>query len=185
MDDEQRKYFADMMATMEGVASDARAAASTSRETQATVRKLDARVGNVEGAVTVLQKHVFGSDPPPSPPVRPLAESVGDHEGEIATLEGQVIAARAEIKTAVEKIDALAARPETAQVVIAAMKDAAEKPAVQRLGTAMAGLLLVAIAVLTASLQQRMAHLEEKPATVQPAPTVYIPLPVGPDGGAK
>ncbi len=97
MDDEQRKYFADLMATMEGVASDARAAASTSRETQATVRKLDARIGAVEGNVAVLQKHVFGSDPPPAPPVRPLSESVSEHGGDIAHLSGQIIAARAEL----------------------------------------------------------------------------------------
>lgn len=97
MDDEQRKYFADLMATMEGVASDARAAASTSRETANAVRKLDGRVAAVEGSVAVLQKHVFGSDPPPSPPTRPMAESIGEHDGEIAHLSGQVIAARAEL----------------------------------------------------------------------------------------
>lgn len=90
MDDELRKHFADLMATMEGVASDARAAASTSRETAATVRKLDGRVG-------VLERHVFGSEPPPSPPLRPMSESVSEQAGDIAELSGQLIAVKAEI----------------------------------------------------------------------------------------
>ncbi len=105
MDDELRKHFADLMATMEGVASDARAAASTSRETAATVRKLDSRVGVVEGQVQVLHKHVFGSEPPPPSPMRPIAESVGDHEGDLATLAGQMIAAHAKIDRVEEKTD--------------------------------------------------------------------------------
>ncbi len=97
MDDELRKHFADLMATMEGVASDARAAASTSRETAATVRKLDSRV-------IVLEKHVFGSDPPP-PPTRPMAESLTEHDGDIAQLAGQLIAVRAELSEQSRKMN--------------------------------------------------------------------------------
>lgn len=90
MDDEQRKYFAELMATMEGVASDARAAASTSRETAATVRKLDSRVG-------ILERHVFGSEPPPDQG-DPVVRTLTDHDNNIATLTGQIIATRAELK---------------------------------------------------------------------------------------
>lgn len=107
MDDEQRKYFGELLSTMEGVASDARAAASTSRETAATVRKLDARVGVVEGQVAVLHTHVFGKPPTSEPPapMRPIAESVNEHGGEIATLTGQVLAVAARVETIVAETE--------------------------------------------------------------------------------
>ncbi len=98
MDDELRKHFADLMSSMEGVASDARAAASTSRETASVVRKLD-------GRVTVLEKHVFGSDPPPPPPARPMAESIGEHDGDIAEVRGELIAVRAELEKQSSKMN--------------------------------------------------------------------------------
>lgn len=105
MDDEQRKYFAEMMGMMEGVSSDARAAASTSRETAATVRKLDSRIGAVEGNVAVLQKHVFGSTPPPAPPTRPMAASIGEHDGDIAEVKGQLMAVQSELEKQSKKMN--------------------------------------------------------------------------------
>lgn len=187
MDDEQRKYFASMMAQLEGVASDARAAASTSRETAATVRKLDQRVGAVEGHVEILHKHVFGKPPtssnPPAMPARPLSESIGDHDSEIATLAGQVIATRSEI--AEVKSDVAAVKSQNSEQ-LEILFTLAKHPTVRKLGMAFAGLSLMIMTYAGLRLQAAITKLEATPPTtvqVQPAPTVYVR--VLPDGGVQ
>ncbi len=52
---------------------------------------------------------------------------------------------------------------DTAGKVIAAMKDAAKVPAVQRIGSALGALLLLAIAILTARAQLVLNDLEKRP----------------------
>jgi hypothetical protein len=178
MDDEQRQYFATLMGTMEGVASDARSAASTSRETAAGLRRMDQRVGIIEGHVTVMHTHLFGkpptSDPPPA--TRPLAESVTEHDGNIAQLTGQVIALTAKV----EKVD------EKQDTQIELLGTLAKHPTVQKIAGALATLALLGIGYATLRVQQAVSKLEERPAVVQPAPTVYLPAPaVNFDGGVR
>lgn len=84
------------------------------------------------------------------------------------------------------KVEAIAAKPDAADVVIAEMKEMAKRPAVQKLGAALVPVLLTAIGLLGLKLQQQVTKLEEKPVVVQPvqpAPTVYVTVPA--DGGAK
>lgn len=104
MDDEQRKYFATISDQLSTVAGDVRLNTQITRETQATVRSLDSRIGLVEGNVVVLQRHVFGSKPPPAPPVRPMAHSVTEHDGDIAEVKGELLAVRAELAAQSEKM---------------------------------------------------------------------------------
>jgi hypothetical protein len=138
MDDEQRKYFADMMATMHGVSADARASAAASYEALQVARRVESRVAVVEGNVQILQKHVFGSDPPPSPPMRPMAESIGEHDGDIAQLAGQVIAVNA-------KVEQLTQMQEKQTAILARLDKSAANPMVRRvayvLGLAILGWL--------------------------------------------
>lgn len=147
MDDEQRKYFATLMASMEGVAADSRSAASTSREAaqavrnmEQAVRSLDQRVSVTEKHVSVLHSHVFGKPPTSQPPgpMRPVAESIGEHDGEIAALGGQMIAARSEIA-------AVKAQNEVQLVLMRKLVAAAGHPMVRRVAWAL-GALIVAYA---------------------------------------
>lgn len=82
-----------------------------------------------------------------------------------------------------QKFDDLASRPDTAAVVLDEVRALAKTPAVQKLWGAIVPVLLIAIAALGAKLQASVTKLEEKPETVQPAPTVYLPMPQ--DGGAR
>jgi hypothetical protein len=97
MDDELRKNFADLMSSNAGIASDSRAAADNSREALLVARRVEGRIGIVEGQIVVLNKHVFGSKPPPPPPARPMAHSVTEHDGDIAQVQGELLAVRAEL----------------------------------------------------------------------------------------
>jgi hypothetical protein len=97
MDDDQRNYFATISAQLSGVADDSRAAADNSREALAVSRRVEGRVGVVEGQIVVLNRHVFGSKPPPAPPMRPIAHSIGEHDGDIAEVKGELLAVRAEL----------------------------------------------------------------------------------------
>lgn len=88
-------------------------------------------------------------------------------------------AAIAEILTKVRELEQ---RPDTSALVLAEVKALAAKPAVQKIGAALLPVLMLAISLIGIRLQMQVSDLEKKPATVQPAPTVYLPAPV--DGGA-
>ena len=97
MDDDLRNAFATLSAQISTVATDLRANTSLTADLSRKVSDVAVEQQQIRGDVKVLQKAVFGSEPPPAAPVRPMAESIGDHESEIATLAGQVIAARSEL----------------------------------------------------------------------------------------
>ncbi len=80
----------------------------------------------------------------------------------------------AQILTTVEEIKA---KPDTAAVVLKEVKGLAKTPTGQKLVGAVVTVLLLALTFLAASLQRKVDALEERPATVQPAPTVYLPAP--------
>ncbi len=110
MDDEQRKYFADLMASNAGIAADSRAAAASSHEALQVARRVEGRVGIVEGQIVVLNRHVFGSKPPPPPPVRPMTHSVTEHDGDIAEVKGELLAVRAELAEQSKKMGLTASK---------------------------------------------------------------------------
>lgn len=97
MDDDLRNAFATLSAQISVVATDLRTNTALTADLTRGVADVRSEQKAIRGDVTVLQKAVFGSDPPPAPPARPMAESIGEHGSEIATLAGQVIAARAEL----------------------------------------------------------------------------------------
>jgi hypothetical protein len=101
MDDDLRNAFATLSAQISTVNTDLRANTSLTAELSRKVSEVALEQTQIRGEVKVLQKAVFGSEPPPAP-VRPLAHSVGEHDGDIATLTGQVLAIAA-------KVDSIAA----------------------------------------------------------------------------
>lgn len=96
MDDDLRNAFATLSAQISVVATDLRANTSLTADLTRTVADVRNEQKAQAGRLMVLEKHAFGSDPPP-PPTRPLVESITEHDGDIASLAGQVIAARAEL----------------------------------------------------------------------------------------
>lgn len=96
MDDDLRNAFATLSAQISVVNTDLRANTSLTADLTRAVADVRTEQKQIRGEVQVLQKAVFGSDPPPAP-MRPMATSIGEHDGEIASLAGQVIAARSEL----------------------------------------------------------------------------------------
>ena len=97
MDDENRQAFAALMREIHGVSADVRANTALTADLNRTVGQVVVEQREIRGEVKVLQKAVFGSEPPPAP-VRPLAHSVGEHDGDIATLTGQVLAIASKVE---------------------------------------------------------------------------------------
>lgn len=97
MDDDLRNAFATISAQISVVATDLRANTSLTADLNRQVGQVAAEQKQLTGRVGVIEKAVFGSEPPPAPPARPMAESIGEHDGEIAQLAGQVVAARTEL----------------------------------------------------------------------------------------
>lgn len=97
MDDDLRNAFATISAQISVVATDLRANTSLTADLNRQVGQVAAEQKQLTGRVGVIEKAVFGSEPPPAPPARPMAESVNEHSSEIAQLAGQVIAARSEL----------------------------------------------------------------------------------------
>jgi hypothetical protein len=96
MDDDLRNAFATLSAQISVVATDLRANTSLTADLNRQVSQVVVEQQQLRGDVKVLQRAVFGSDPPPAP-ARPIAESVTEHDGDIAQLAGQIIATRAEV----------------------------------------------------------------------------------------
>ena len=76
-----------------------------------------------------------------------------------------------------EKVDAIAAKPDTTALVIAEIKAASGTPRGQKVIAALFGLLMLAISAIGVKLQAAVTKLEEKPA-----PPVYV-LPAAADAG--
>lgn len=147
MDDDLRNAFATLSAQISVVATDLRTNTALTADLTRGVAEVRTEQKAIRGEVQVLQKAVFGSEPPPAPPIRPMAESVTEHEGEIATLAGQVIAARAELAdvkielSAVKKLNV--EQTETLKKIAASVGGFLGNPLVRRIATA-AGLALLA-----------------------------------------
>lgn len=105
MDDDLRNAFATLSAQISVVATDLRANTSLTADLSRKVSDVAAEQQQIRGEVKVLQKAVFGSDPPPAPPMRPMAESIGDHDGEIAEVKGELIAVRSELQKQSKKMN--------------------------------------------------------------------------------
>lgn len=121
MDDELRKAFATLSAQMSTIAADVSAGNSLQRQTIAEVKQQGVRIEK-------LEKHVFGSDPPP-PPTEALVTRTSHAEGELAELAGQVIAVKAAVADLnrtqatqleiLERLDKVAANPMVRRVAYA------------------------------------------------------------------
>lgn len=146
MDDEQREYFAAISAQLSGVADDARAAASSSREALSVARR-------VEGRVVVLERHVFGSDPPPAPPTGSISRQVSEHDSELAALAGQVIAVSSKAdkvitmqeeqnKVLAKQNAVLEEQNKQLAAIIGSVGGFFGRPIVQRIGAAIGAILL-------------------------------------------
>jgi hypothetical protein len=97
VDDDLRNAFATLSSQISVVATDVRTNTALTADLTRGVADVRTEQKSQAGRIGVIEKAVFGSDPPPAPPHRPMAESVNEHESEIASLAGQVIAARAEL----------------------------------------------------------------------------------------
>lgn len=157
MDDDLRNAFATLSAQISVVATDLRANTSLTADLTRSVADVRTEQKAQAGRIGVIEKAVFGSDPPPAPAAEPMVRQLSEHDGDIATLAGQIIAANA-------KLDALAKKPDTAAVVLSEVREMAKKPLVQKLGSALVGVLLLVLTLLGLKLQQQISHLEERPA---------------------
>jgi type II secretory pathway component HofQ len=165
MDDELKHY-------LEAMRAESR---ERGEQTASRLDKLDSRLDNMERTDTVIQGEV-----------RLLGTRVGTLESRVqridsdhqATKRGSIQGDEAQqaalvsamdihakaLAAVAKKVDDIADRPDTADKVIEAMKEAAKKPAIQRLGSAAVGVLLLILTLLGLKLQQQISHLEEKPA---------------------
>lgn len=107
MDDDLRNAFATLSAQISTVNTDLRANTALTAELTRGVAEVRTEQKVQAGRIGVIEKAVFGSEPPPAPPAEPLTRQVTEHDGDIAQLSGQIIAARAEIadvKNATDKL---------------------------------------------------------------------------------
>lgn len=95
-------------------------------------------------------------------------------ESSVNLKQDQVIA---EVLT---KVNALADKPDTTELVIGEIKSAAKTPLGQKVIGAVVGVTLLGLGVASLSLQAKMAQLEAKPAP----PTVVV-VSAMPDGGTR
>jgi hypothetical protein len=104
MDDDLRNAFATLSAQISVVDSGLRANTALTAELTRGVADVRTEQREIRGEVKVLQKAVFGSEPPPAP-ARPLAHSVGAHDGDIAQLTGQLLAVASKVEAIEAKTD--------------------------------------------------------------------------------
>lgn len=67
----------------------------------------------------------------------------------------------------------------------AVLKSIAGSPLAKKVAAAVAALTIAACGYGAMKIQQQITKIEERPTTVQPAPTVYVPVYLPADGGAK
>jgi hypothetical protein len=104
MDDDLRNAFATLSAQISVVATDLRANTSLTADLSRKVSDVAVEQRSQAGRIHVIEKHVFGSAPPP-PPKRPMAESLSEHDGDIAEVKGQLIAVQTELEKQSKKMN--------------------------------------------------------------------------------
>lgn len=134
MDADLREAFSTLSAQLADVNANARTAADRALEASLGVRRL-------EGRVEKLEKHVFGSDPPSTPPHgSALVRQVSEHESEIAMLTGHVVAVDAKVAKLTEMQER---QTELLETITKAVGGILGHPMVRRIGT-LAGAIVLA-----------------------------------------
>jgi hypothetical protein len=105
MDDDLRNAFATLSAQISVVATDLRANTSLTADLSRKVSDVATEQQAQAGRIHVIERNIFGSNPPPAPPMRPLAHSIGEHDGDIASLTGQLIAVASKVEAIEAKTD--------------------------------------------------------------------------------
>jgi hypothetical protein len=99
MDEDTRRAFSEISAVLGRLDANQSAGNAlqieTAREFRSGLAALNGRVDGLVTDVRGLQRHVFGSDPPPAPPAVSVVRQVSEHDSELASIAGQVIAANA------------------------------------------------------------------------------------------
>lgn len=141
MDAELREALAKLYAQGSTTAQDARAAADRAREAAQGVAALDTRVQR-------LERHVFGSDPPPpNTPAVPIVRQVSEQDMEHDALKAHVIV----LDTKVDALTKMQERQtELLETITKAVGGILGNPTVRRIGALASALLL---AWLTAKTQ--------------------------------
>jgi hypothetical protein len=111
MDEDTRQAFASIASALQRLDANQSAGNAlqieTAREFRSGLVALNGRVDGLVLDVNGLKKHVFGSDPPPpDSPHTAIVGKVSEHDNEIATLAGQVIAANAKADRVIEMQEA-------------------------------------------------------------------------------
>lgn len=151
MDDDLRKAFATLSSQINDVGADARNAAARSQEAVHGLAQLGATVTTLGDRVGALEHHVYGSNPPPptaqgTPSPAPLVRQVSEHESELATVAGQVLAVDGKVSTLEIKINDLTRMQlrqlELLESIVKAVGGFFSKPLVRKIAWAL-GLLLL------------------------------------------
>lgn len=138
-------------------------------------------VGLLRDRVVVLERAKLDNDE------RQAKHSVGfaresktneEQNAAIATIITDVASVKEAQAEHGKKLDALAARPDTAAAVLEKVTELGKTPTGQKLVGAGVTVLLLALTLVGASLKMKVDAIEQKPASVQPAPTVYLPVAV-------
>lgn len=132
---------------------------------------IESRVGKVEntGSIRAKVNHVSSND---------LKQDAA-----IANVLTKQDEAAAKVDTLTKTVNAIAAKPDTAAVVLKEVREMAGTPTGQKIVGAFVTIILLSMTILIGSLKVKVDAIEAKPASVQPAPTVYLPALA--DGGAK
>lgn len=122
MDDDLRNAFATLSAQISTVNTDLRANTALTAELTRSVADVRTEQKAQAGRIIVIEKHVFGSEPPPPPPAEPMTRQLSEHDGDIATVTGRVLAVEAKLDKALsilERLDKIAASPMVRRVAYA------------------------------------------------------------------
>ena len=103
MEDDLRNAFATLSAQISTVNTDLRANTALTAELTRSVADVRTEQRSQAGRIGVIEKHVFGSDPPPSPQ-EPIVKQVSEHDGDIATVTGRVLAVESKVDTLTQKL---------------------------------------------------------------------------------
>ena len=133
MDQDLREAFATLSSQIADCNANARTAADRATDAAIGVRRL-------EGRVEKLEKHVFGTEPPPAPPAVSIVRQVSEQDMETDALKAQVII----LDTKVDKLTEMQERQnEMLSVITKAVGGILGNPTVRRIAT-LAGALLLA-----------------------------------------
>lgn len=120
------------------------------RGVRADIHLLDNSVGAVKERLIVLEKWKTETE-----------ERTQKHSGGLARASEVDAAHDAAIASLHEKVDALAAKPDTTAVIVAEIKDAAKTPTGQKIIGGAVSVLLLVLAILGAKLQSQLDHIEK------------------------